>query len=74
MYDKKNPKYVGTKTDTYDLEYGEQDEDVEEELDVEEESEFRLFVAADSPSYHRDTARGPSSQVAHGTPTLYSQR
>ena len=37
MYDKKNPKYVGTKTDTYDLEYGEQDEDVEEELDPEEE-------------------------------------
>ena len=37
MYDKKNPKYVGTKTDTYDLEYGEQDKDAEEELDSEEE-------------------------------------
>ena len=37
MYDKKNPKYVGEKNDTYDLRYGEQDEDAEEELDPEEE-------------------------------------
>ena len=37
MYDKKNPKYVGTKPDTYDLKYGEHDEDTEEELDSEEE-------------------------------------
>ena len=37
MYDKKNPKYVGTKTDTYDPKYGEHDEDIEEELDSEEE-------------------------------------
>ena len=37
MYDKKNPKYVGAKTDTYDLKYGEHDEDAEEELDTEDE-------------------------------------
>ena len=37
MHDKKNPKYTGVKTDTYDLKYGEHDEDVEEELDPEEE-------------------------------------
>ena len=37
MYDKKNPKYVGEKNDTYDLRYGEHDEDAEEELDPEEE-------------------------------------
>ena len=72
MYDKKNPKYVGTKTDTYDLEYGEQDEDVEEELDPEEEmsSGYSLQLI-----HHLiTTARGPSAQVAHGTPSLYSQR
>ena len=37
MYDKKNPKYAGTKNETYDLKYGEHDEDTEEELDAEEE-------------------------------------
>ena len=40
MHDKKNPKYTGVKTDTYDLKYGEHDEDVEEELDPEEEEEM----------------------------------
>ena len=37
MSDKKNPKYAGEKTDTYNLEYDEHDEDVEEELASEEE-------------------------------------
>ena len=37
MYDKKNPKYVGAKTDTYDLKYDEHDEDAEDELDPEDQ-------------------------------------
>ena len=72
MHDKKNPKYAGVKTDTYDLKYGEHDEDVEEELDAEEEEMSTGYsLPTHSPSHRRDTTRGPSSPMAHGTPPLY---
>ena len=51
MYDKKNRRNIGAAPDGNDL-FIEDDEELEEELaPEEEENEFWLFVATDSPHY-----------------------
>ena len=74
MYDKKDRKITGRDPDGNDL-FIEDDEELEEELTPEEDAMSSGYsFAVNSPHYCRDPGRRPAPALAHGTPSLHSQR